>query len=885
VPAWRRLLAQFESPLVLLLLAAVAVSFGVWVAEGAPGVPYEAITILVIVLANAVLGHVQEARAEAALAALKSMAAAQASVVRDGARRALAAIDLVPGDLLVVEEGDTIPADARVIESVSLQTQEAALTGESTPLSKLAGPVAADADMGDRLNMLYSGTAVTYGRGRAVVTATGMQAEIGRIASLLAATQAETTPLQVELAFVGRVLGAAVIVIAILVGATVLAVNQDFSTAALVGVLLYAVSLAVAAVPEGLAAVTTLVLSLGMQRMAKRNVIVRKLAAVETLGSATWILSDKTGTLTRNEMTVRAVLTAGGRVDITGTGYAPEGVVAHAGRPLEDGPLREEVAWALTTGFLANDAELAERGGAWVVTGDPTEGALKVAAVKAGLSAQTLNRRFARIGEIPFSAERKLMSTAHRDSEEPRTLLLVKGAPDVLLARCTHEHVGKDVQPLQEARRAAILASIETLAAEALRTIGFAVRSMAIHDDLQLDDAAEQELAWVGAVGMIDPPRPEAVEAIKVATRAGIRVGMITGDHPITASAIARELGIARRGERAITGAEIERMPDAALAERARTATVYARVSPEHKLRIVRALKSHGEIVAMTGDGVNDAPALRAADIGIAMGRGGTDVAKGAADMILVDDNFASIIAAIEEGRSIYANIQKFLRYLLSTNLGEVLVLFLGVVLAGMLGIVAGKGEALVLPLLATMILWINLVTDGAPAIAVGLDPVDPEVMQRPPRDPRARVITPRMWQGIVIAACVMCVGTLGLLDASLPGGLIDGRGDIRYARTLAFNTLVLFQLFAVFSVRSDEASALHGLFANTWLWLSVALAAALQGLVLYVPAMQKAFGTVPLSARDWLLCCAVASVVLVTRELVKAYWRAVDRRAALPAH
>ena len=354
---------------------------------------------------------------------------------------------------------------------------------------------------------------------------------------------------------------------------------------------------------------------------------------------------------------------------------------------------------------------------------------------------------------------------------------------------------------------------------------------------------------------MIDPPRPEAVKAIEVAKRAGIRVGMITGDHPTTAAAIARELGIAGPGDRAITGAAIERMPDSELAELARTTTVYARVNPEHKLRIVRALKSHGEIVA-----------------------------KGAADMILVDDNFASIIAAIEEGRSIYANIQKFLRYLLSTNLGEVLVLFLGVVFAGLLGIVAGKGEVLVLPLLATMILWINLVTDGAPAIAVGLDPLDPTVMQRPPRDPRARVITPRMWYGIVLAAGVMCVGTLGLLDASLPGGQIPGEGDIAYARTLAFNTLVLFQLFAVFSIRSDEASAVRELFANAWLWASVALAAALQGLVLYVPTMQKAFGTVPLSAADWALCMVVASLVLVARELQKACWRMLDRRAARAA-
>ena len=884
VPAWRRLLAQFESPLVLLLVAAVAVSFAVWAVEGAHGAPYEAITILVIVLANAVLGYVQEARAEAALAALKSMAAAQANVVRDGVRRAVPAADLVPGDLLVVEEGDTIPADARVVESVSLQTQEAALTGESTPVSKLTDPLDADADVGDRVNMLFSGTAATYGRGRAVVIATGMHAEIGRIANLLAVTETETTPLQGELAFVGRVLGAAVIAIAIVVGGTVLAVNQDFSAAALVGVLLYAVSLAVAAVPEGLAAVTTLVLSLGMQRMAKRNVIVRKLAAVETLGSATWILSDKTGTLTRNEMTVRAVLTASGRVELSGIGYAPEGEVTRNGRPLEDGPLREEVAWTLTTGFLANDSELVEREGAWVVLGDPTEGALKVAATKAGLSPKSLDERFSRVGEIPFSAERKLMSTAHRDAEEPRTLLLAKGAPDVLLGRCTHEHVGKGVQPLDAARRTEILEAVDTLAGEALRTIGFAARSMPAHHDLRFDEQAEQGLVWIGVVGMIDPPRPEAVKAIEVAKRAGIRVGMITGDHPTTAAAIARELGIAGPGDRAITGAAIERMPDSELAELARTTTVYARVNPEHKLRIVRALKSHGEIVAMTGDGVNDAPALKAADIGIAMGRTGTDVAKGAADMILVDDNFASIIAAIEEGRSIYANIQKFLRYLLSTNLGEVLVLFLGVVFAGLLGIVAGKGEVLVLPLLATMILWINLVTDGAPAIAVGLDPLDPTVMQRPPRDPRARVITPRMWYGIVLAAGVMCVGTLGLLDASLPGGQIPGEGDIAYARTLAFNTLVLFQLFAVFSIRSDEASAVRELFANAWLWASVALAAALQGLVLYVPTMQKAFGTVPLSAADWALCMVVASLVLVARELQKACWRMLDRRAARAA-
>jgi P-type Ca2+ transporter type 2C len=721
------------------------------------------------------------------------------------------------------------------------------------------------------------------------VTATGMHAEIGKIAHLLAQTETRTTPLQAELDFIGRLLGVGVVAIAVVVGATLLALQQSLAPAVLVGVLLYAVSLAVAAVPEGLSAITTVVLSLGMQRMAKRNVIVRRLSAVETLGSATVILSDKTGTLTRNEMTVRVVATASGRADLTGTGYAPDGELVQDGVRLPDGPLRREAEWALTTGFLSNNAALERRDGAWKVVGDPTEGALKVAAHKAGLAAADLDERFARVGEIPFSSERKLMSTVHTDDTQGRVLLLVKGAPDVLLARCTHQRVSDGDLPLTDTRRDEILATMDGLAGEALRLIGIAFRLLPAHPVRGLDESAESELVWIGMIGMIDPPRAEAVEAVRVAQRAGVRVVMITGDHPAAAAAIAAELGIAggpsRPNERAITGAELERMPDAELLDRVQSCQVYARVSPEHKLRIVRALKQHGEIVAMTGDGVNDAPALRAADIGIAMGRSGTDVAKEAADMILTDDNFASIIAAIEEGRSIYANIQKFLRYLFSTNLGEVLVLFFGVVAAGTIGLSAAEGEALVLPLLATMILWINLVTDGAPALAVGVDPADPTLMHRPPRNPRARVVTPRMWAGIGVASVVMCIGTLALLDASLPGGLIKGEGDIRHARTLAFNVLVLYQLFAVYCVRSDEAGLWRGLFTNAWLWLAVGLAVALQGLVLYVPVLQAAFGTVALSGADWALCIAVAGSVVVVREAQKAYFRAVDRRAAASAH
>jgi len=882
VPRWRRLLAQLESPLVLLLIAAAAISLGVWWYEGAGHVPYEALAILAIVVANAILGFVQEERAERAVAALKGMAAATALVVRDGERSSVPAAEVVPGDLLVIEEGATIPADARLIRSVSLQTAEGALTGESTPVEKDVDPIAAGAALPDRSNMLFSGTAATYGHGLAVVTATGARAEIGRIAGLLAATESPPTPLQRQLDKVGKVLGAVVVAIAVVVAATVLAVEQVYTATALVGVLLFAIALAVAAVPEGLAAVTTVVLSLGTQRMAKRNAIVRTLAAVETLGSATVICTDKTGTLTRNELTVRALVTASGRVDFTGTGYAPEGKLMAGGRQLTEATFRAEAERALTAGLLCNNATVAEREGQWIVLGDPTEGALKVAAMKGGLDPMRLETRLARVGEIPFSSERKLMSTLHADLESPdRALLMTKGAPDVLLARCTHERIVDTERALTAERRAEIRAAIDGLAGEALRTLGLAYRLLPLAAATRLPEDAEEELTWLGVAGMMDPPRPEAAAAVRTAQAAGVRVVMITGDHPATAVAIAAELGIAGPDTRAVVGAALERIPEAELVAAAAHTNVYARVSPEHKLAIVRALHARGETVAMTGDGVNDAPALKAADIGIAMGIAGTDVAREAADIVLADDNFASIVAAIEEGRSIYANIQKFLRYLLSANLGEVLVIFFGVALAGVLGVVAGAGEALVLPLLATQILWINLVTDSLPALAVGVDPPDPALMRRAPRDPRMGVITPRMWYGIAAAAVVICTGTLLVLDAGLPGGLIDGGGSIAYARTLAFTTLVLYELVDVFCIRSDEVTTLRGLFRNSWVWLAVAAGLTLQMAVIYVPTLQQAFGTVPLDAADWLACAAVASTIALAREAGKAWWRAADRRAA----
>jgi Ca2+-transporting ATPase len=883
VPWWRKLLAQFQSPLVLLLIAAGGISLAVWWFEGHHGGPYEALTIFAIVLANAILGFIQEERAEHAVASLAKMTAATAIVVRDGERITVAAAELVPGDVVVIEEGATIPADSRVIESVSLQTAEAALTGESTPVAKDPAPVPAEATLADRAGMLYSGTAATYGHGLAVVVATGARAEVGKIAGLLSATQAEVTPLQAQLDTLGKVLGGVVIGIAVIVAATILLVHRDFSLAALSAVLLYTVALAVSAVPEGLAAVTTVVLSLGMQRMAKRNAIVRKLAAVETLGSANVICSDKTGTLTKNEMTVRVVMTASGRADLTGTGYEPKGELLATGRPLPHGPHRIEVERALAVGFLTNNATLSEHAGQWVVIGDPTEGALKAAALKVGLSPERLQKRFARVGEIPFSSERKMMSTAHIDERRKGVVLFSKGAPDVLLARCASLRAGEQEVPLDDAGRAAILASIDALAAEALRLIGLAYRRLPASAGVV--ETEENEFVWLGLVGMIDPPRPEAVDAVRRAQSAGVQVIMITGDHPGAAHAIACELGIARPTDRTVTGVELGRMTEQDLRDAVRGVSVYARVSPEHKLAIVRALKSHGAIVAMTGDGVNDAPALKAADIGIAMGITGTDVSKGAADMILADDNFASIVAAIEEGRSIYANIQKFLRYMISTNLGEVFVMFFGVVLAGVLGLRPGPGEALVLPLLATMILWINLVTDSAPALAVGVDPADPGVMKRPPRDPGEGVITRSMWRMIAVTSITTGIVTLLMLDAGDPGGLFGGDRNITEARTMAFHTLVLAQLFAIIGLRNERDSFMKGLFSNHWLWLALALGVAMQFLVLYVPGMQKAFGTFPLTLEDWMWCTAAAATVLLAIEIAKPIFRALDApRAGVPA-
>ena len=599
------------------------------------------------------------------------------------------------------------------------------MTGESEPVLKAGAPLPEPAPLGDRVNMVFSGTAVTRGRGRAVVTATGMRTEVGRIASLLGRTQEERTPLQREIDLVGRTLGIAVIAIAAVVVATILLTSDVETGGDLVEVLVLGVSLAVAAVPEGLPAILTVVLALGVQRMAQQRAIVKKLSSVETLGSASVIGSDKTGTLTKNEMTIQRVVTRSGEVALTGIGYRPDGEVRVGDQPLQDGPLLDEVRIVLAGGSLANDAVLRDDDGEWTIQGDPTDAAFLVAERKLGITEQR-QARFTRVDEVPFTSERKLMSSIEADSgREGRINVVTKGAPDVLLARCTHELVGTGEEELTDARRAEILADVDRLAEAALRTLAVAGDALDGTEPPQADESLEHGLVFAGVVGIIDPPRPEAAAAIAEAQSAGLRVIMITGDHPRTASRIAGDLGIAAPDgapATSLSGPELDALDDQTFAERVRSVSVYARVAPEHKLRIIDALRADGNIVAMTGDGVNDAPALKSADIGVAMGISGTDVSKEAARMILADDNFATIVAAVREGRAIFANIRKFLRYLLSSNIGEVLTMFLGVVGASVIGLDVA-GEAVVVPLLATQILWINLLTDTGSRAGHGCRP------------------------------------------------------------------------------------------------------------------------------------------------------------------
>jgi potassium/sodium efflux P-type ATPase len=884
VPEWRKFLGHFADPLIYLLLGAVVVSLVVWLVEEGDGIPFEAIVISVIVIANAILGYVQEAKAEQAVAALQRMAAATAGVIRDGHQQRIEAEAVVPGDLLLLSEGDAVAADARLLEAASLSVSEASLTGESEAVAKEVAALPEPAGLADRVNMVFDGTAVTRGRGRAIVTATGMATEMGNIARLLVSTEEARTPLQREVDHIGRALGLAVLVIAAVVVAAIMLTSDVATTSDVVGVLLVGVSLAVAAVPEGLPAILSVVLALGVQRMALKKAIVKKLSSVETLGSASVVCSDKTGTLTKSEMTIVKVVTPSGEVDVTGSGYRPEGEIVTEGRPIDDPVLLDEIGLVLAGGSLANDSSLRHEGEDWMIQGDPTEAAFLVAEMKAGIS-EARKARFARVGEIPFSSERKLMTTLEIDAErDGRIDIISKGAPDVLLARCTHERVAGEVRELTGERRDEVLATIDRLADLALRTIAVAYRPLqALEPPPEVEESVEKDLIYLGLVGMIDPPRPEAKAAVIEAMEARVRTIMITGDHPRTAGRIAVDLGIVGDpgigGEeaRVLTGREIDGLEDGELREALSQVSVYARVAPEHKLRIVHALQGEGNIVAMTGDGVNDAPALKSADIGVAMGMAGTDVTKEAADMILADDNFATIITAVREGRAIFANVRKFLRFLLSSNTGEVLTMFLGVMLAGVLGL-DEVGGALVVPLLATQILWINLLTDTGPALAMGVEPPPDDVMTRPPRRLADRVVDREMWLGVLFVGTVMAVVSLVALDLGLPGGLIPGSGDIATARTMAFTTLVFAQLFNCFNARSDRRSAFHNLFSNPLLWGAIALSALMQVIVVQVPFFNEPFGTAPLALEDWAVCLGLASFVLWAYEAKKALQRLMGR-------
>ena len=894
-PAWKRLLAQFRDPLVYLLLGAIVVSAITWALEGAHGAPVDALIILLVITLNAVLGFVQESRAADAVAALSAMTAATSTVLRDGSRRVVPSSELVVGDLLVLGEGDQVGADARLVQAAALRVIESSLTGEADAVVKSADAVAPDADLADRSSMVHRGTSVAQGTGRAVVVATGADTEMGAIARMLDSVEEEGTPLQREITRISKMLGAVVIVIAVVVVATLLALAPERTAQTVTDALLLGVSLAVAAVPEGLPAILSVVLALGVQRMAIHKAVVKKLTSVETLGSASVICSDKTGTLTRSEMTIQEVVTASGTCVVTGIGYAPDGEVApdadRDGRPDADpleGPLRDEVTVVLSGGTLASDAELNVTEDVWSVVGDPTEGAFLVAEKKLGTDGQR-EGRFERVGEVPFTSERKMMSVLLTDTEHG-TIIMSKGAPDVLMEHCTQMRLGDAATELTEEARAQFVEHIADMSGRALRTLGVGYRILTDEEAARVREAAtgdgeadlsdlERNLVLAGVVGIIDPPRPEAAVAVAEAHRAGVRVLMITGDHPATAGRIAADLGIVERGAPVLTGRELEGMDDDALSEAVAATSVYARVAPEHKMRIVHALKSQGHTVSMTGDGVNDAPALRAADIGVAMGITGTQVTKEAATMVLADDNFATIVDAVREGRRIFDNIKKFLRFLLSSNMGEVLTVFGGVVLSGVIGLSGHSDSGVVLPLLATQILWINLVTDSAPALAMGVDPSVEDVMGRPPRKPTDRVIDATMWSGVLLIGAVMAVSTLAVLDVFLPGGLIDIAGlstdDLPTARTAAFSTLVLAQLFNTLNSRSETVSALHHLFVNKWLWGAIGLGAVLQVAVVEVPVLQVAFSTEPLDLAHWAVVVAMASLVLWVDEIRKAVRRA----------
>jgi P-type Ca2+ transporter type 2C len=832
IAPWQILVGQFKNVLILILLVAVGLS-------AVLGHATEAAVISVIVVFAAVLGFVQEYRAERAIEALRQMAAPNATVVRDGKEDDVPARELVPGDVVLLRAGDRASADARLSEVVALQVEESALTGESLPVEKqTTALVGEELQLGDRTNMVYAGTTVTYGKGCGIVVATGMETEFGGIARMLQTIERGKTPLQLSLDRVGMLLARTAFALVVVVVGLGLLRGEAF-----LDMLLFGAALAVAVVPEALPAVITISLTLAAQRMVRRQALIRSLPAIETLGSVSVVCSDKTGTLTKDQMTVRKVLSDGQMVEVSGAGYEPDGVFRRDGSPVE---LSAALVETLRAAALASDAQLvrSETNDEWQVRGDPTEAALIVAAAKADLHRPDLLAERPRVDEIPFTSEAKRMITVH---ETPNgSVAYAKGAPEVVLEASTRQLTASGETALDGEGRESLLETARQMASEALRVLAVARRSGATLEN------AERELTFLGLVGMIDPPRPEAKAAVRTCEEAGIRPVMITGDHPLTAEAIAREIGLLAEG-RAVTGSELESMEGDELAREAETIQVYSRVSPEHKLRIVTALQQNGHSVAMTGDGVNDAPALKKADIGVAMGITGTDVTKEAAAMTLTDDNFASIVAAVEEGRSVFGNIKKYLMYLLSANLGEI-----GLLVGASL---LGKP----LPLSAVQILYVNLATDGLPALALAVDPPERGLMRRPPRRRGEGIFTKR-----VVALIVTGGAWSALVTLSLFSWAVSTERVLAEAMTMTFATLVMIEFFKAYSFRSDRHSVFDRPFANRWLNLAIVWEIVLLVLVVNVPFLQDAFGTRSLSAADWGIVVSSAVTIVPVLEVAK---------------
>ena len=888
---------QLNNFLVILLIVAAVIS-------AILGDYVEAIAIMSIVVLNAVLGVVQESRAEEALAALKKLAAPDAQVLRDGHRVSVSAPKLVPGDIVFLEAGNFIPADLRLLEAVNLRVEEAALTGESVPVQKNAAAVLdKDIPLGDRKNTAFMGTTVNYGRGRGVVVSTGMRTQLGLIADMLQSVEEEETPLQRRLDDLGKVLGWGSLAICGLVFIVGL-IRTDFSFEAITEMFMIAVSLAIAAVPEGLPAVVTISLALGMREMVRRHALIRKLSSVETLGSATVICSDKTGTLTQNEMTVTRIWAEDKIFEVTGSGYSTKGEIRLGGNTVsaKDYPALLDTLWV---GALNNDAELEvlDQNGStsYRMVGDPTEGSILVAAAKAGYYSADLRTSYPRQNEIPFDSVRKRMVTIHaveRPLPEDSTVLsdnqnrtwyaiAVKGAPDVVLNLCTQMETGENqIVPLDDAQRQKVLAANDLMTKDALRVLGLAYRLVPVMPSEVESDALEKDLVFVGLVGMIDPARVEVKPALTKARTAGIRTIMITGDYPNTARAVAQDIGLLRPGHQVLTGAQLNEMDDERLRQEVKVTDAFARVSPEHKMRIVDALRANDEIVAMTGDGVNDAPAIKLSDIGVAMGITGTDVAKETADMVLTDDNYASIVSAIEQGRIIYNNIRKFVFFLLSSNVAEIMIIFLST-LAG-----------LPTPLTAIQLLMLNLLTDGAPALALAMEKGDPDVMQRPPRPKKESIINGSMQIGILVqtiaqTGAVLTAFAVGLYWSAQAAGLDTGDSfwrflfsfdwksiEIQTAETMAFVTLSMCELFRAYTVRSERASLFTiGVFSNKWMQYAVGLSIVLLLLVTTVPFLQPIFNTHSMSAAEWGLVLGLGIMPAVAEEITKFFLRANDRK------